>query len=247
SLSAAVANAVTQQSPLASVAPAFSYRYNPSLSVFERSTSVPGPLFSERALTIGKGQLNFGVGYSYVDMDDINGTNLRDTHSPLLVEAFCPSGTGRPLFVDPACNSVNNGTFLSVLALGLSSVRTRLSIQAHLIVATVRYGLTDNWDVGISIPLVDTFLRVRHELIPVAVTTDAFLVSSIDQQGNVNVNFLDRNAQPTDLARARFFATSRGRQTLTKVAGSSTGIGDISLRTKYRLWGGEQGGIAAGL
>ena len=246
-LSAAVANAVTQQSPLASVAPAFTYRYNPSLSVFERSTGVPGPLFSERALTIGKGQLNFGVGYSYVDMDDINGTNLQDTRSPLLVEAFCPSGSGLPLFADPACNSVNNGTFSSVLRLGLSSVRTRLHIQTHLIVPTVRYGLTDNWDIGVSIPLLNTFLRVRHELIPVAVAADAFLVSSIDQQGNVDVKFLNGNAQPVDITRARFFATSRGRQTLTKVAGSSTGIGDISLRTKYRLWGGEQGGVAAGL
>ncbi len=56
--SEAVAQAVTQEVPLASVAPAFSYRYNPTLSIFERSSSVPGPLFSERALTLGKGQWN---------------------------------------------------------------------------------------------------------------------------------------------------------------------------------------------
>jgi hypothetical protein len=247
-LSAAIANAVTQQSPLASVAPAFTYRYNPSLSVFERSTGVPGPLFSERALTIGKGQFNFGVGYSYVDMDDINGTDLQDTHSPLLVEAFCPTEDGSPLFLNPQCNTLlDDGTFLSVLGLGLSSVRTRLDIQAHVIVPTVRYGLTDNWDVGISVPVVNTFLRVRHELIPVAVTEDAFLVSTVDGQGKVDVNFLDRNAQPTDVGRARFFATNRGRRTLTKVAGSSTGVGDITLRSKYHFWGGEQGGAAAGL
>ena len=247
-LSAAIANSVTQQSPLASVAPAFTYRYNPSLSVFERSTGVPGPLFSERALTIGRGQLNFGVGYSYVDIDDINGTNLQDTHSPLLVEAFCPSDDGLPLFLNPQCNRLrDDGTFLSVLGLGLSTVRTRLHIQSHLIVPTMRYGLTDNWDIGISVPIVNTFLRVRHELIPIAETADAFLVSIIDPQGNINVNFLDSNAQLTDVSRARFFATNRGRRTLTKVAGSSTGIGDISLRSKYRLWGGEQGGAAAGL
>src|SRR5262245_29057847 len=63
----AVAQAVAQEVPLASVAPAFTYRYNPALSIFERSIGVPGPLFNERALTLGKGQLNFGVGYSYVD------------------------------------------------------------------------------------------------------------------------------------------------------------------------------------
>ncbi len=250
-LSAAVANAVTQQAPLASVAPAFTYRYNPSLSVFERSTSVPGPLFSERALTIGKGQLNFGVGYSYVDLDDINGKSLQDTRTPLLLEAFCPSSsTGGPVLTDPLCNGENpDGTRVNVLTLGLSSVRTRLNIKAHLVVPTIRYGLTDNWDIGISIPVVNTFLRVRHELIPVAATTDAFLVSTFDQQGNVNSRILDRNVQPADLSTARFFTLngSRARRTLTKVAGSSTGIGDITLRTKYRLWGGDQGGAAAGL
>lgn len=247
-LSAAVAQAVTQQSPLASVAPAFSYRYIPSLSVFERSTSVPGPLFSERALTLGKGQLNFGIGYSYVGLDDVNGGSLQNKRSPLLLEAFCPSTAGLPLFLDPLCGRfLDDGSLLRIAALGLSSVRTRMHIQTHLAVPTFRYGLTENWDVGISIPIVNTFLRVRHDLIPVAITADAFLVSNVDRQGNVNVALLNSSLQPVDLTQARFFAANRGRRTLTKVAGSATGVGDISLRTKYRLWGGEQGGAAAGL
>src|SRR5262249_28844931 len=65
SLAAAVAQAVTQELPLASVAPAFAYRYNPAVDTFERSTNVPGPLFSERALTLGEKQLNFGMGYAF--------------------------------------------------------------------------------------------------------------------------------------------------------------------------------------
>src|SRR5689334_18572659 len=44
----AISQAVTQQLPFASIAPAFAYRYNPSVDTFERSTNVPGPLFSER-------------------------------------------------------------------------------------------------------------------------------------------------------------------------------------------------------
>src|SRR5262249_48311477 len=75
-LASAISQAVTQEFPSASVAPAFTYRYNPALSIFERSTSVPGPLFSERALTLGRGELNFGVGYSFIDFSDFNGTDL---------------------------------------------------------------------------------------------------------------------------------------------------------------------------
>src|SRR5215470_4390600 len=52
----AVAQAVTQEVPFAAVAPAYTYHYNPALSIFERSSGVPGPLFSERAPTIGRGQ-----------------------------------------------------------------------------------------------------------------------------------------------------------------------------------------------
>lgn len=230
-LSGAVANAITQQSPLASVAPAFTYRYNTALNVFERSTPVPGPLFSERAVTIGPGQLNFGVAYSYVDMDDINGTNLQGIRTPLLLEAFCPFGS---LF-DERCNGRLN--------LGLSSVRTRLTIQTHLIVPTLRYGLTENWDIGLSIPLVNTFLRVRNDLIPVVQTADAQFVFG----GPQGVDFLTPDGTPATLSRVRFSVTSRPSRSLAKVAGSMTGVGDITLRTKYRLWGDELGGVAAGL
>ena len=83
--SAAVAQAVTQEVPLASVAPAFTYRYNPAFSTFERSSGVPGPLFSERAPTLGKGQLNFSVGYSFVDFNELNGTDLDNLRSPGLL------------------------------------------------------------------------------------------------------------------------------------------------------------------
>src|SRR6185369_2611212 len=84
-LSASVSQAVTQQFPLTSVAPAFTYQYNPALRVWEPSTGVPGPLFSERALTIGKGQFNFSLGYSFVEFDAFNGTDLHNLKTPGLL------------------------------------------------------------------------------------------------------------------------------------------------------------------
>src|SRR5262245_52757016 len=75
-LSAAVAQAVTQEFPHASVAPAFTYHFNPTFDAVERSTGVPGPLFSERALNLGAGRLNFSVGYAFIDFSELNGTDL---------------------------------------------------------------------------------------------------------------------------------------------------------------------------
>src|SRR4051812_47142034 len=40
-----VAQTVTQEFPQAAVSPAFTFRYNPTLTVYERATTVPGPLF----------------------------------------------------------------------------------------------------------------------------------------------------------------------------------------------------------
>lgn len=246
-LSAAVAQAVTQQSPLASIAPAFTYRYNPTLGVFERSTGVPGPLFSERALALGKGQLNFGIGYSFIDLDEFNGTDLDNIRSPLMLEVFCPSGG--PLFSDPLCNqTLPDGTSLLVAGVGLASVRTRIDLQAHLTVPTVRYGITDNWDIGLSIPIVNTFLRVRNEVVPVVATTDTFFVGAFDSAGEpILVGFLDKNLNPRSPFTARYFAVKRASATLSKASGSATGVGDISLRTKYHLWRTEAGGAAIGL
>jgi hypothetical protein len=174
-LSAAVAQAVTQEFPYASVSPVFTYRYNPALGVFEPSTNVPGPLFSERSLTLGKGQWNLGVGYSFVDFDELNGTGLHSFTSPgLLLEVITDENdlVQRP-----------DGLFLAPIA--TSTLRTKIDLNAHIVVPTLRYGITDNWDVTISIPIVNTFLRVRNEFKRVAETdpTSASALVERDNQG----------------------------------------------------------------
>lgn len=244
-LGAAVSQAVTQEFPLAAVAPAFTYRYNPTLSAFERSTGVPGPLFSERALTLGKGQLNFGVGYSYIDFSDLNGTDLDNIRSPaLLNEIFDDEAVlignlpnGEPVFLAPTSGSV---------------LRTRLDLQAHAMVPTLRYGLSERWDVSLSIPIVNTFLRVRNEAVRVVDVNPAAARAAItlDAQGKLK-DFLGF-VNPVSLAFVNplslpFVKSQRPSKTLARAAGSATGVGDIALRTKYHLWRTEAGGAALGL
>ena len=239
--SAAVAQAVTQEFPYASVSPAFTYRYNPTLSVFERSTNVPGPLFSERSLTLGKGQWNLGVGYSFVDFDELNGTGLHSFTSPgLLLEVITDEDdlVQRP-----------DGLFLAPIA--TSSLRTKIDLNAHIVVPTLRYGITDNWDVTISIPIVDTFLRVRNEFKRVAETnpTAASALVERNSQGGFQLRgVVDGQGQPIASAFSiPFVKSQRPTSTLARAAGSKTGVGDIALRTKYTFWQQESGGAALGL
>ena len=251
----AVSQAVTRQFPLASVAPAYVYRYNAALSVFERVTSVPGPLFSERALTVGQGQLNFGVGYSYISFDDIDGTALDSVANTALIPDPSVEEAAPFLFRQP-------GGGLAVVRGGLapfvlSRLRTRIELQSHVVVPTVRYGIRDSWDVSFSIPVVNTSLRVREESVPVAV---------VDPDENVGYLYraprfggLEDPGREDGLRRIApglpgvkvkalsFIRAQYKTRKLSKAAGSATGIGDISLRGKYQFWKLDAGGAALGL
>src|SRR6266852_114197 len=62
--------------PAISTAPGITYRYNPQLQAFERSSTSLGPVFVERPETIGRGKFDFGFSYLFVDFDELNGKNL---------------------------------------------------------------------------------------------------------------------------------------------------------------------------
>lgn len=245
-IASAVAQAVTQEFPLASVSPAFTYRYNPALSAFERRTGVPGPLFAERAPALGRGQFNTSVGYSFIDFSDINGEDLDDLRSPgFLAETFSAE------FVDPALLpprvTLVNGAVGFPVPISFSQLRTRIDLNAHVIVPALRYGITDNWDISLAIPIVNTFLRIKNEAVRVA---DIGLFFAADARGQPGLTLLDPSGNPVNLAtltRLPFIKSRRSAARLSKAAGSATGVGDISLRSKYHFWRTPSGGAALGL
>src|SRR5512142_1246855 len=62
--------------PLPSPASGFTYTFDSSLGVFQRSTESFGPILAERAETIGKRKFTFGVSYQYFKFDTIEGVKL---------------------------------------------------------------------------------------------------------------------------------------------------------------------------
>src|SRR5262249_16683606 len=151
----------------------------------ERVTLVPGPLFSERALTLGKGQLNFSVGYSFIDFSELNGTDLDNLKSPGLLGGLVEESR---VLLDTVPEGVTKHADETLYKYPVTSflLRTRVDLQAHIAVPTLRYGIAKDWDVSLAIPVVNTFLRVRNERVPVLDVdfSKASFVAAIDALGH---------------------------------------------------------------
>jgi hypothetical protein len=70
--------------PLASSAGGFTYNFDPSLGVFTRAAESFGPIYAERAETVGKGKMNVGINYSHFTFDRIDQLGLRDGDARLV-------------------------------------------------------------------------------------------------------------------------------------------------------------------
>ena len=62
--------------PLGSSAGGFTWRFQPVTGTFSRGSGSFGPIFAERALTIGRKKLNVGVNYQHVSFDRLDGKTL---------------------------------------------------------------------------------------------------------------------------------------------------------------------------
>ena len=56
----------------------FTYRLDPALGTVIRASDSFGPLFTERSLLAGRGRASFGMSFSSVSYDNIDGRSLRD-------------------------------------------------------------------------------------------------------------------------------------------------------------------------
>lgn len=136
--------------PAISTVPGFTYRYNPQLSVFERSSASLGPVFVERPQTLGRGKFDLGVSYLFVDFDELNGKDLdRLAFRGLAHNDCCPAGKvpspGTPPFERDTAD-----LFFE-----------RFTLRSHVASFFATYGLTDRWDVNILLPVVFTSLKLR--------------------------------------------------------------------------------------
>jgi len=142
-------NTVAGTYPVASASSSVTYVFNPKLEAFERQTGVLGPIIGERAQTIGQHQLDISLSYSFVDLATINGDDLDD-----LVNV--PESGGQVVsFPVPGGVYLADGRFTTFLPV---YVQADIKVTADILTPSVTYGVTPDFDINLTLPIVRTFL-----------------------------------------------------------------------------------------
>jgi hypothetical protein len=179
-----------------------------------RTSTSAGPIFAERAQTLGRGRLLAGVTHSGVHFKTIRGVELSN-----LQFTFTHANTNFP-----GCDSIAGGdcSLLGVPTLENETIDLNLALDVSLTVTSflLTYGITDRIDIGVVVPLVNTSLNGTSN-------------AQINPFGPPPaVHFFGGTPQNPVLTAARF------------VEGSSTGIGDVVARVKVNLSRGERVSVA---
>jgi hypothetical protein len=203
--------------PVGSSSGGFTYTFNPSLGTFSRSSESFGPLFAERALTIGRNHASLGVAYQRSTYDTFEGKNLRRPEIVFHVEHIdCCGATqgGATVGDNTRLNPAFEGDIME------TALSLRLSTQTMVVYAS--YGVTDRLDLGVAVPLV-----------------------SVDMDASIRAR-IDRLSTAAIPAIHSFDGDNPDEREFTSSA-SATGIGDIVVRAKYNFLQRSGGGLAAGV
>jgi hypothetical protein len=179
----ALADTVARSLPLTSASRGIVFHFDPETGAFEREADIFGQLFLERARPIGDRKWSVTFDYQWVQIDSFNGQNLsklRDVRTGILT-------------VDPVQPFI-----VPDLSIGVTS---------HQFTTQFTYGLGENLELNLAVPLLYT-------------------EASVD---------------------GRLFDFAEGRTQVLDRSDSAFGFGDIFLRGKYRIVGGRNGDVAAGL
>ena len=129
--------------PLPSPASGFTYTFDSSLGVFQRSTQSFGPILTERAETIGKGKLTSGISYQHFTFDSLEGVPL-DAIPAVFTHDAANLGGGRSDVV-ATTNSIEANVNQSVLF--------------------VTYGIGSHADLSLGVPFVTVDLSARSNAV----------------------------------------------------------------------------------
>ena len=198
----------TADFPAISTVPGLSYRYNPDLQAFERSSGSLGPVYVERPQTLGRGKLDIGIAYLHIDFDELNGDELDGLAFRGLEHNDCcspddpPPSPGVPAFEQDTAELFFD----------------QFGIESDVVSLFATYGITDDWDVNILLPIIHTSLEVNAR-------------AELNNESGIGTHMFDDG----------------GTEDLRSIDDSKTGVGDLQLRTKYHLLSRNGFNLASGL
>src|SRR5882762_3533807 len=220
--------------PLGSSSGGMTYVFDESVGTLRRGSASFGPLFGERALTIGRRKLSLGINYQRTSYSTFEGQNLDDGSIKFYLrhQDCCHvenPGPNFQFFVRP------DGTRLSPPFEG-DIIEAALSLEATTQTTAVfaNYGVTDRWDIGLAVP----FVRVNLDA-----SVKARIIRLVTgPPPNANITAEQRRAA----LNVHTFEVDNPDATQTvQHAGHANGLGDMVLRSKYHLLRSAGGGLAA--
>lgn len=161
-----------------------------------------GPIFAERAQTLGRRRVLVGVNTTGISFENIRGVSMHDID---LNFAHVDVQIGQPGLGDPAFEN------------DIINVQPSIDINLQVTSFFLTYGLADNVDVGVAVPLVYSSLSA---------SSVGTIVSPLPSSPH--------GFGPPDNTSSTATAT---------VDGSATGIGDVALRAKANLRSGNRLGV----
>jgi hypothetical protein len=124
--------------PLPSPASGFTYQFDSSLGVFQRTTQSFGPILAERAETIGAKRVSFGFAAQRFNFDTVEGIDLTKV---------------------PAVFTHDNAQLLGGRQDVVTTVNS-ISASVSQFTTFVTLGVTDRFDVSVAVPVVSNTLQV---------------------------------------------------------------------------------------
>ncbi len=152
--------------PLSASGGGVTFRFVGGLPV--RTSESAGPVFAERAQTLGRGRFVLAA-----NMTGSSFRSLRGTPLDQLVFNFTHQDVGTPGLGDP------------VLENDVLEIRLQLNLNLLVTSMAVTYGITDGVDLGLAVPVVHTSLQGRSEaqVHPFGSTAVHFFTGTTDDPG----------------------------------------------------------------
>ncbi len=209
--------------PLASPSSGITFSWDEASKIFVESTESLGPIFGERADTIGKYRIYLGFGYQYFKFGSHDGIDLNDLHAvftqPDTVATNVNGGTTCSLNPPDSVSNLGPCGFIR----DIITSKNRLDLKLHQFTTFVTFGVTKRIDVSMAIPIQNIRMGISSQA-----TIQNISTTGIHQ-------FPDRPGCSPCLTSS------------SSSAGTASGIGDITFRVKGVAWKGERAALALGV
>jgi hypothetical protein len=219
--------------PLVAPAAGISLVFDQSLAVFVTSNDAMGPIFSERASTVGRYRLALGFSYQHMNFDSLDGVDLHSFPTVFVQggDAFTQTGNG-------LCNPVPNNPNCSRGSHDYLTASNRIDLKVSQYTAFATFGLTKRIELSVAVPVLTVSMSAAADTSIVPNSSGPGELSFTTAPHATCLRTLSSAANPAQqyCAEALFFNLQR-----------SSGVGDLTIRVKGVLKSWERAGLAAGL